>query len=161
MADHETERAGSTAATADVATPTRDDRSLADLIRELGGESSRLVREEVELAKAEMREKLEVYERNLLKMLIGAALLLGAAAVLLVAVNRGLTVLLGEFVAAEVAVWLAPLILAVPAAAIGWGLVKAAQRAMKKEGVTPRQTVETLRQETEWAKREAKEVRHG
>lgn len=161
MADHETGRAGSRAATADVATSTRDDRSLPDLIRELGGESSRLVREEVELAKAEMREKLEVYERNLLKMLIGGALLLGAAAVLLVAVNRGLTVLLGEFMAAEVAVWLAPLILAVLAAAIGWGLVKAAQRAMKKEGVTPRQTVETLRQETEWAKREAKEVRHG
>lgn len=161
MADHETPRAGSTAATADVATPRRDDRSLADLIRELGGESSRLVREEVELAKAEMREKLEVYERNLLKMFIGGGLLLGAAAVLLVAVNRGLTVLLGEFMAAEVAVWLAPLMLAVLAAAIGWWLVKAAQRAMKKEGVTPKQTVETLRQETEWAKREAKEVRHG
>lgn len=138
-----------------------DERSLGSLIKELGNESSRLVQEEVRLAKTEMREKVEVYERNAAKMAVGGVLLLGAVFVLLVAVNRGLTVLLEQFVSLEVAVWLSPLILALLAGLIGWGMFKSAQRAMAREGVMPRQTMETLRDEKDWVKQQAREVGHG
>lgn len=137
-----------------------DGRSLGKLVKDLGEEAGRLVREEVQLAKAEMREKLGVYERNSAKMAVGGALLLGALFVLLVAVNRGLTALLEQFVAIEIAVWLAPLILAVAVAAIGWSMVKGAQRAMSREGMVPQKTMETLREEKNWMKREAREMRH-
>lgn len=141
--------------------PPVDDRSLGSLIKELGDEGSRLIREEVQLAKTELREKFEVYERNTMKMAVGGVMLLGAFFVLLVAVNRGLTVLLGEFMAAEMAVWIAPLILAFVAGVTGWGMTRNAQSEMKREGFTPTKTMRTLREEKNWVQQQAREVRHG
>lgn len=162
MAEHTETRVREGAGPVERTTPREgDDRSLGSLIKELGDESSRLIQEEIQLAKTEMREKVQVYERNAVKMAIGGVLLLGALFVLLVAVNRGLTALLTLFVAVEVAVWLAPLILAAVAGLIGWSMVKGAQKAMKKEGVTPKRTVATLREEKNWVKQEAREVRNG
>lgn len=147
----------------DLVAPGRrvDDRSIGSLIREIGDESSQLIREEIQLAKAEMREKVEVYERNGVKMAIGGALLVGALFVLLVAINRGLTVLFDEFMAVEVAVWLAPLVLAAVIGLVGWSMVQNAQKEMKREGLTPKRTMKTLREETTWAKQQAREVRNG
>ena len=42
----------------------RDDRSIADLLRELRDESSTLLRQEVALAKTELSEKANVYTKN-------------------------------------------------------------------------------------------------
>ena len=139
----------------------RADRSLGSLIKELGDESTRLIREEVQLAKTEMQEKVDVYQKNGVKMAVGGVLLMGALFVLLIAVNRGLTALFEQFMSLEIAVWLAPLILAAVAGLIGWSMVKGAQKAMKREGVAPNQTIETLKEEKDWAKREAREVRNG
>jgi hypothetical protein len=119
------------------------------------------IREEVQLAKTEMREKIEVYERNTMKMVVGGVLLLGAFLVLLIAVNRGLTLLLFQFMSLEVAVWLAPLILASIAGMVGWGMMQNAQKEMKEEGLTPNRTMQTLREEKDWVMQEAREVRHG
>jgi len=138
-----------------------DDRSLGSLIRELGDEGSHLIREEVQLAKTELREKIEVYERNTVKMVVGGVMLLGAFFVLLVAVNRGLTVLLGQFMTAEVAVWMAPLILALIAGVTGWSMTRNAQSEMKREGLTPTQTMRTLREEKNWVQQQARKVQHG
>ncbi|MEX2473335.1 MAG: phage holin family protein [Gemmatimonadota bacterium] len=141
--------------------PPVDDRSLGSLIKELGDEGSRLIREEVQLAKTELREKFAVYERNTMKMVVGGVMVLGAFFVLLVAVNRGLTVLLGAFMAAEMAVWIAPLILATIAGVTGWGMTRNAQSEMKREGFTPTKTMRTLREEKNWVQQQAREVRHG
>lgn len=141
--------------------PPVDDRSLGSLIRELGDEGSRLIREEVQLAKAELREKIEVYERNTVKMVVGGVMLLGAFFVMLVAVNRGLTVVLGEFMAAEVAIWMSPLILALIAGVTGWSMTRSAQSEMKREGLTPTQTMRTLREEKNWVQQQAREVQNG
>lgn len=138
----------------------RDSRSVGRLVRDLGEESSRLIREEMELARTEMREKLDVYEKNGVRMLFGGVILLAALGILLVALNRGLTMLLEQVVSIEVAVWLAPLILGVVFGLTGWALVKAAQRGIREEGVAPKQTLRTLREERDWAKREAREMRN-
>ncbi len=141
--------------------PPVDDRSLGSLIKELGDEGSRLIREEIQLAKTELRENIEVYERNTVKMVLGVVMLLGAFFVMLVAVNRGLTVVLGEFMAAEVAVWMAPLILAGIVGGTGWSMTRSAQSQMKREGITPTQTMRTLREEKNWVQQQAREVRNG
>lgn len=138
-----------------------ENRSFGQLVRELGAESSTLIREELRLAKAEMREKANVYEKNAAKMAAGGVFLAGALFMLLVALNRGLTVLLEGLVGAETALWLSPVILAVVAGIIGWSMVKAAQNAMREEGIVPEETVETLREEKDWIQREAREVRNG
>lgn len=141
--------------------PQAEERSFGQLVRELGAESSTLIREELRLAKAEMREKANVYEKNAAKMAAGGVFLAGALFMLLVALNRGLTVLLEGLVGAETALWLSPVILAVFAGIVGWSMVKAAQSAMRREGIMPEETVETLREEKDWVQREAREMRHG
>ncbi len=142
-------------------TARTEQRTIGGLIRELGDDSTRLIQEEVRLARAEVREKVQVYERNAVTMAIGGVLVLGSVLVLLVAVNRGLTVLLEQFMPLEIAVWVAPLILAAVVGLIGWSMIKKAQSAMRREGVTPTRTVETLRDEGRWMKDRAQEVRHG
>jgi hypothetical protein len=136
------------------ASPVTAGRSIATLIKELGADSSRLVREEIALAKAEMREKLEVYRRSTARMAVGGALLLAAMLVVLVAVNRGLTALLAQAMDLEVAVWLAPLMLAVVFGLIGWSLVRRGKEEMAAEGLTPRATMETIREEKRWVQEE-------
>jgi hypothetical protein len=74
--------------------------------------------------------------------------------VVLVAVNRGLTALLAQAMDLEVAVWLAPLILAVVFGLIGWSLVRRGKEEMAAEGLTPRATMETIREEKRWVQEE-------
>lgn len=131
-----------------------DGRSIASLVKELGTDSGRLVREEIALAKAEMREKMDVYRRGTARMAIGGSLLMAAALVVLVAVNRGLTALLAQWMDLELAVWIAPLILAVVFGLIGWSLVRRAKEEMADEGLAPRSTMETLREEKRWVQEE-------
>lgn len=137
-------------------TTSTDERTLGELVRELGDDASRLVREELTLAKAEMREKLHVYERNAGKIAVGAVLLLGAVLVLLVAVNRGLTALLAQFMGVEIAVWLAPLLLAAVAAGVGWSLIRSGKDRIAEEGVAPRRTIDTVKEEKRWIENEVK-----
>lgn len=158
MAEHETitrplDRSGTG--------PASTDRSLGDLVRDLADKSGRLVREEVALAKAEMREKADLFAKNARKMVIGAALLVVALLVLMVAINRGLTALLVQFMPPGIAAWLSPLILAVVLALIGRGMLKNAGSTIKEEGVTPTRSIESLREDKAWIKQTVKEARHG
>lgn len=137
------------------------DRSLGDLIRDLADKSGRLVREEVALAKAEMREKADQFMQSAKKMVIGGAMLLAALLVLLMAINRGLTALLVQFMSAEIAIWLSPLILAVVLGMIGMSMVKSATSSFKEEGMTPTKSIESVREEKDWVKQTAKEARNG
>ena len=133
-----------------------DERSLGALLKELTREGGTLVREEVALAKAEMREKVSVYERSAGAIAAGAGLLLAALLLAAAAVTRGLTVLLEGVVGLDVAVWLAPLMLAVALFAIGYGLVKKGAAALRSEGVVPHRTVESVRADKEWIERKVK-----
>lgn len=131
-----------------------DGRSIVTLVRELGADSGRLVREEIALAKAEMREKLEVYRRNTARMAIGGALLMAALLVVLVAMNRALTALLAQVMDLELAIWIAPLILAVVFGLVGWSLVRRGKDEMAAEGLAPQSTLETIREEKRWVQEE-------
>jgi hypothetical protein len=128
----------------------RADRSLGELLRELSSDGRTLLRQEVELAKTEMSDKVSVYARNAGSMAVGGALLLVAGIALATAVIYGLIVLLDTFMAFEIAVWLAPLLFAVVVGLIGWSMVKKAKETLARESVVPRQTVATLRADKEW-----------
>jgi hypothetical protein len=140
--------------------------SVPSLLSRLANDGQMLVREEVELAKAEMSEKMSVFAKASGTMAAGSALLIAAVLLVAWAANVGLTALLVNVgVDPEMAVWLAPLILAALSALVGWGMVKGAQRRIKKEGFTPRLTTKSIREDTAWAqqtvKRVGEEVRHG
>lgn len=134
----------------------QDERTLGDLLRELSGEGRTLVRQEVQLAKAEFAEKISIYTRNVASMAVGGALLLVAGIALATAVIYGLIVLLDSFMAFEIAVWLAPLLFAVVVGAIGWSMIRKGRETLASESVVPQRTVATLREDKEWVQRKVR-----
>ena len=136
-----------------------DGRSIANLLRELSGEASDLARLELELAKTEVSQKIDVFQRGTRSMIIGGALLLAGLLSALWAANLGLTSLLAQFMDVEVAVWLSPLILAVLFGAIGWGTMKSAQHRMSEEGLTPTMTRDSLEEDRDWARQKVQDVK--
>ncbi|HEX2644386.1 MAG TPA: phage holin family protein [Thermoanaerobaculia bacterium] len=130
----------------------RDERSLGQILKDLSNETSTLLRQEVELAKTEMSEKASRVGTNLGSLAVGGAVLFLGSLALLTAVISGLTSLLDQFMDLNVAVWLAPLLVGIALAVIGYGLVKKALDTLKRESLTPRKTTESLQENKEWLK---------
>lgn len=130
----------------------REERSIGQLLKELRDETTTLLRQEVDLAKTEMGEKASRVGTNLGSLALGGAVAFLGALALLAAVVYGLTSLLDQFMSLGVAVWLAPLIVGVILAAVGYSLVKKALETLKQESLAPRRTTETLQENKEWLK---------
>jgi hypothetical protein len=130
----------------------RDERSLGQLLKELSTETSTLLRQEVDLAKTEMSEKVSRVGTNLGALTVGGAVTFLGALALLYTVISGLTSLLDQFMSLQVAIWLAPLIVGIALAAIGYGMVKKALDTLKRESVTPQRTAQSLQENKEWLK---------
>jgi uncharacterized membrane protein YqjE len=128
------------------------DRPIGDLLRQLSQETTTLVRQELELAKAEMAEKGK-------RAGVGAGMFGGAGAAALLG--------LGALTAAAIAgldealpLWLAALILALLWLAIAG--VLALQGRNKVQAATPpvpEQTQESMKEDVAWAKNRARSAR--
>ena len=142
-----------------------DGRSVADLLRQLSTESGHLVRQEVELAKAEMREKMGVFQQSMASIGIGSVLLVAALLTGLWTLNAGFTALLAQLMPVGVAVWLSPLLLTLALGSIGWALIGRGRERMAHEGLVPRRTTSTLMEDRRWAEAKLREIkeelRHG
>jgi len=130
--------------------PLRDDRSLGQILRDLRDETSQLLRQEVDLAKTEMSEKMSRLGSNMGSVATGGAVLFAGALVLLAALTLGLIALFSQFMDRDVAMWLAPLLVGGVLAAIGYGMVKKALQALKQEGIAPQRTTQSLKENKEW-----------
>ena len=120
------------------------ERSLARLFTELSHEIATLFRQETELAKAELTEKV-VHARNGLAAVIGGGLVLFVAVLALVA-----AAILG--LSAIVESWLAALIVAVIIGIAGSIVLTRGVAILRRGDLTPRRTMETLRANTRWAR---------
>lgn len=119
--------------------------STGDLVRRLSDDASTLIRQEVELAKAELSEKAK-------QAGIGAGMFGGAGVVGLLATGA-LTACLILALAEFVAPWLAALIVTVVYGAIAAVLVLRGRKKVEEAGPPqPEQTVETLKEDVQWAK---------
>ena len=134
-------------------------RSITDLVRELSTESGDLFRQEIELAKAEMREKMNVFTRGAVSMGVGGAVLFCALLCGLAFADAGLTVLLAQGMSLAIAVWLAPLILMFALGGAGWVMIQGARKRMADEGLAMRRTAATLKADKRWAQEKAHEVK--
>jgi hypothetical protein len=132
--------------------PVAEERSLGQILRELRDESSELLRKEVSLAKVEMSEKASRVGANLGSVAVGGAVAFAGALALLAAVVFGLTSLFEKFMSPGVAVWLAPLLVGIVLAFVGYGMIQKALAALKHESITPTQTTESLKENKEWLK---------
>jgi Putative Actinobacterial Holin-X, holin superfamily III len=129
-----------------------EDRSVAELVRELSDQASALARKEVELAKAEMTIKAK-------RLGVGAGAFGGAAIVALFALGA-LTATLILALATAVEPWLAALIVTAAYAAIA-GILALTGRQAVEAGTppVPEQAIESTREDVERAKRSAREAR--
>jgi hypothetical protein len=130
--------------------PLREDRSLGQILRDLRDETSTLLRQEVDLAKTEMSEKISKAGQNIGSVAVGGAVAFAGALTLLAALTLGLISLMSQFMSRDVAMWLAPLIVGLILAAVGYSLVQKALQALKQEGITPTRTTQSLKENKEW-----------
>jgi hypothetical protein len=127
----------------------RDERSLGQLFSDLSRQLSTLVRQEIDLARTEVTTKASAATRDAALMGVGGAL-----------AYAGLLVLLGAAVLLLVEIgldpWLAALIVGVVVAGIGGFLVMRGRDGIQKTDLAPKRTVETLKDDAEWAKERIK-----
>ena len=128
------------------------DRPLGDLVKQLAEQTSTLVRQEVELAKAEVAQKGQQAGKG--------AGLIGAAAVIGLLAAGSLTAFLIMLLDGALANWLAALIVAVVFGAIAAILaLQGRNRIRAASPPMPEQTVETVKEDVEWAKTRAASAR--
>ena len=125
--------------------PEAFDKSIATLLRELFQDINHLVRQEIALAKAEMNEKMVT--------IAGAAGLMAAAAFLAVLAIFVLTAAIVLVVALWWPAWAAALVVAGAYLVIAGILVLIGRARLQKLGKpVPEQTVETIKEDVQWAK---------
>jgi uncharacterized membrane protein YqjE len=128
------------------------ERPVGELLRELSNQTTTLVRQELELAKAEMAEKGK-------QAGLGAGMFGGAGLVGLLALGA-LTACLIAALATGMDLWLAALIVAAVYAAIAGALALAGRRkAQEAIPPAPEQAIESTKEDVQWAKTRAKSAR--
>lgn len=131
---------------------TQNSPSLAGLLQDLRDETTTLLRQEVALAKAELSEKTSKVTSNAVQLAIGGFVAYAGLIVLLFGfgdlvaslfVNMGMD--------ADLAAWLAPSLVGLIVALIGYLMLAKAKKALTADKLVPEQTLESLRQNKAWA----------
>jgi len=131
---------------------TSQEASFAELTRQLSEQTSRLIHQEIELAKAELTVKGK-------RAGIGAGMFGGAGAIGFYALGALIaTVILA--LAQAVAAWLAALIVTVVLAAIAGVLVlQGRNKVAQATPPVPEQATESVKEDVQWAKTRAQAAR--
>jgi len=129
---------------------THERPGLPHLLRDLTTDISQLIRQEVALARAELVAKASRIGGHLGSMAVAGGVLFFAGIALLIAAVYGLTALFNQFLPLGIAVWLAPLVLAIALGFFGLGLLKTARRALADETLSLTMTAETLQENKQW-----------
>ena len=132
----------------------KEERSLGDLFSELAAETSTLVRQEVSLAQTELTQKATSVGKDVGFLVAGGAVGYTALLVILAAVVIGLTQLISSLSGWQIitSAWVAAAIVGLVVGIVAYMLVTSALTKLKNTELTPRQTVETLKEDAEWLK---------
>ena len=120
------------------------ERSLGDLFSQLTHDLSTLLRQEVMLAKTELSQKASKAGKDVGFLAVGGAIAYAGFLVILAGIILALGLVLPW--------WASALIVGVVVAAIGYILIRKGQTALKQADLTPKQTIETLKEDQQWAK---------
>ena len=122
-----------------------NERSLGDPFSTLTRETTSLLRQEVQLAKAELTQSATEVARGIGMLAVGGAVAYAGLLLVLLAVVFGL-------IKAGLEPWLAALIVGLVVVAIGAVLVLRARASLKPANLAPQKTVESLKEDAAWAK---------
>jgi|SRR6476646_2282770 Putative Actinobacterial Holin-X, holin superfamily III len=125
---------------------TRDarERPIGELVKDLSQQTSTLVRQEIELARAELQQQGKVAGK-------GVGMLLGAAVAGLLALGA-LTAALIALLDKAMATWVAALIVMALWAVLAAVVAKAGQKSLRQATPPAPQTIETVKEDIQWAK---------
>lgn len=126
--------------------------SLGPLISQLAQDSSALIKQEIALAKAEIRQSVSQTANGAMKIGVAVALLSVGGLVLTAFVILLLGDLLGNY-------WLSALIVGVVYAIVGALLALGGMRRLKEVQMAPGATIETLKEDRDWAKAEVEDLK--
>lgn len=126
----------------------REEPSLGELFSRLASDTSTLVRKEVDLARTEMVQKATAAGRDVGMLGAGGAVAYAGFLALLAALIIGLGYL--------IPVWLSALIVGVLVVGVGALLIQRGLSALKRLNPVPEQTIETLKEDVQWAKEQTK-----
>ncbi len=132
--------------------PPGAEPSLGELFRQLTQDSTTLIRQEIALAKAELRENMGGVARSAAMIAVGGAV----ALVGLLVLTAFLVILLGDLMANY---WLAALIVGLLFAVIGGVLVLTHLKRLRETNLRPDQTIQTLQEDKRWLQSEVQEVK--
>jgi drug/metabolite transporter (DMT)-like permease len=119
--------------------------SIGELFGDLTRETKHLVRQEVELAKVELKESAIRMGKG--AGFIGAGVVLATGAML--SLLAGVIALLGTFMP----VWLAALIVSIAIGSAAYVLVNRGIKALQTVELTPQETIATVREDVAWLKK--------
>lgn len=126
--------------------------SIPALLRDLRDETTTLMRQEVALAKTEMKENVSRMGSHAAHIAVGGFIAYAGIIVLLIGIGHLLGALLVRAgMNDQVAQWLAPTIIGLIVAIIGWAMLNKAKNAIAHDDLTPRQTIDTMRDNKQWA----------
>jgi len=128
------------------------ERSLLSLFSDLWRETTTLVHEEAELAKAELSEKVSQVTTGAGEIAAGGAILFAGFIVLLFAAVGALQLMLPT----EHAIWIAPLVVGLVVMIIGTIALRKGKKQMQAESLAPRRTIESLKRDARLAKEHVK-----
>jgi MFS family permease len=120
------------------------DRSIGELVKQLADQTSTLVRQEIQLAKAEVTQQGK-------QVGAGLGLLVGAAVIGLLAAGT-LVAFLVMLLDGALANWLAALIVAVVLGIVAAVLALSGRNRIRQATPPAPQTVETVKEDVQWAK---------
>ena len=124
---------------------TDDERSLGDLFGDLARDMGTLVSQEVALARTELTQKAVQVGKDIAILAVGGLVAYAG----LLALIAGVIFLLAE---RGVPLWASAMLVGGIIAIIGYVLVQRGISALKQQDLTPRQTIESLKEDTKWAK---------
>lgn len=121
----------------------RADKPLGTLFTDLTRNIVDLVRQEIALARAEVTQKISTAQGGITEIAIGAAILLAGLFIILQAIVAAVAMLLPP----NLAPWLAPLIVGVVIALIGYGMLKAGSSKLQPDNLLPHRTMDSLKRD--------------
>ena len=126
-----------------------DDRTVGQMFAELSRETRTLIQQEVLLAKTELSEKAT-------KMAQGAGMIVGGSLIAYGGLLAVLAAIVLVLIAFGLPPWISALLGGGLAASIGYLLVRSGLAALKPQELMPRKTIETLKEDAQWVKAQAR-----
>lgn len=123
-----------------------EDRSIGELFGQLTQDMTLLFRQELQLARTEMSDKVSHVTSNLVSVLAGGFVAYIGGLALVAALILGLHEL------ANISPWVSALIVGALFAIAGYVILNRGLKELKRVDLAPRRTVESLKDDVQWAK---------